>query len=61
LLLVRLECTLALVLGKLNILVNLFAEVSEGLSLSVKEEVVELTEVELDGGGGSSLLFLVLL
>jgi hypothetical protein len=59
LLLVRLECTLALVLGKLNILVNLFAEVSEGLSLSVKEEVVELTEVELDGG--SSLLFLVLL
>jgi len=58
LLLVRLEFTLALVLGKLNILVNLLAEVSEGLSLCVKEEVVELTKVELDGG---SLLLLVLL
>ena len=44
---VQLRFTLASALVKLLILVQLFAKVSEGLTLGVQEEVVKLAKVEL--------------
>ena len=52
-----LKLTLALALLKVSVLVHLLAKVSEGLAFSIKEEIIELAEVELDRG---TLLLFVL-
>ena len=48
LLLIRLKFAFPLALLKLLVLVHLFAEVPESFSFGVKEEIIELAEVELD-------------
>ena len=59
LLIICLKLALSHLLVKLHILVLLLAQVPEGLTLRVQEEIVELTEVKLDCNAFLSFLGLL--